>query len=395
MYSHDTFGLGHLRRCRTIANALVESFSGMLVLIISGSQIAGAFDYKSRVDFVKVPSVIKLRNGEYTSLSQHIDLKDTVGLRRTMIRQTAKTFQPDIFIVDKEPMGLKGEVEETLAYLKAQGTTLVLGLRDVMDAPHLLAKEWRRNNSLAKIEKYYDRVWVYGPPDFCDPLAGLDVSPAVREKMDFVGFLQRSVNEDVPPPQHQHGDYLLVTTGGGGDGGDLIADVLNAYLHDPSFDQRALIVLGPYMKAELRAEFMEKGKRIPQVEIIEFDMHMEGLIAGSRAVIGMGGYNTFCEILSFDKPALIVPRVSPREEQLIRARRAAELGVIDMLHPDDARNPARMLAALRAVAGRKPPSQTAPRVRMEGLPNIVASVGEDLRRREEKGRVAASLHVIP
>lgn len=394
MYSHDTFGLGHLRRCRTIAHALVENFSGMLVLIISGSQIAGAFDYKSRVDFVKVPSVIKLRNGEYTSLSQHIDLKDTVGLRRTMIRQTAKTFQPDIFIVDKEPMGLKGEVEDTLAYLKAEGTTLVLGLRDVMDAPHLLAKEWRGNDSLAKIEKYYDRVWVYGPPDFCDPLAGLDVSPAVREKMDFVGFLQRSVNEDVPPTQRQQGDYLLVTTGGGGDGGDLVEDVLNAYLHDPTFDQKALIVLGPYMKAEMRAEFMANGQRIPQVEIIEFDMHMEGLIDGSRAVIGMGGYNTFCEILSFDKPALIVPRVSPREEQLIRARRAAELGVIDMLHPDDAKDPARMIAALRAVAGRKRPSETAPRVRMEGLPNIVARVAEDLSRRDEASRHAASLKVV-
>ncbi|MGL4280765.1 MAG: glycosyltransferase family protein [Albidovulum sp.] len=394
MYSHDTFGLGHLRRCRTIANALVENFSGMRVLIISGSQIAGAFDYKSRVDFVKVPSVIKLRNGEYTSLSQHIDLKDTVDLRRRMIRQTAESFQPDIFIVDKEPMGLKGEVEETLGYLRSRGTTLVLGLRDVMDAPHLLAKEWRGNDNLAKIEKYYDRVWVYGPPDFCDPLAGLDVPPSVREKMDFVGFLQRSVNEDVPPQQRSMGDYLLVTTGGGGDGGDLVADVLAAYEHDPGFDQKALIVLGPYMKAELRAEYMERGQRIPQVEIIEFDMHMEGLIAGSRAVVGMGGYNTFCEILSFDKPALIVPRVSPREEQLIRALRAAELGVIDMLHPANARDPAQMLAALRAVAGRKRPSQSAPRVRMEGLPNIVARVAEDLRHREEMARVAASLQVI-
>ena len=44
MYSHDTFGLGHLRRCRTIAHALVEKFKGVQVLIISGSPIAGAFD---------------------------------------------------------------------------------------------------------------------------------------------------------------------------------------------------------------------------------------------------------------------------------------------------------------------------------------------------------------
>jgi len=110
MYSHDTFGLGHLRRCRTIAHALVESYRGLSVLIISGATIAGAFNYRSRVDFVKIPSVIKLRNGEYTSLASHINLAETLKMRQSIIRHTAETFQPDIFIVDKEPMGLRGEV---------------------------------------------------------------------------------------------------------------------------------------------------------------------------------------------------------------------------------------------------------------------------------------------
>ena len=89
---------------------------------------------------------------------------------------------------------------------------------------------------------------------------------------------------------------------------------------------------------------------MPQVEIIEFDNRMEKLIAGARAVVGMGGYNTFCEILSFDKPALIVPRITPREEQLIRARRAAELGLIDMLLPEEAADPDRFAAGAEGAA---------------------------------------------
>ena len=75
----------------------------------------------------------------------------------------------------------------------------------------------------------------------------------------------------------------------------------------------------------------------------------------------MGGYNTYCEILSFDKPALIVPRVQPREEQLIRARRAAELGLIDMLLPEEAEDAQRFAAALKALPDRAPPSQVQPR----------------------------------
>lgn len=148
MYSHDTFGLGHLRRCRTIAHSLVEDYRGLQVLIISGATIAGAFDYRARVDFVKIPSVIKLRNGEYTSMDRHIDLHETLKMRQSIIRHTAESFEPDMFIIDKEPLGLRGEVEDTLTYLKTRGTKLVLGLRDVMDAPHLLEAEWKRNEMM-------------------------------------------------------------------------------------------------------------------------------------------------------------------------------------------------------------------------------------------------------
>jgi predicted glycosyltransferase len=384
MYSHDTFGLGHLRRCRTIAHSLVEDFRGLNILIISGATIAGAFDYRARVDFVKIPSVIKLRNGEYTSLERHIDLQDTLKMRQSIIRSTAETFRPDIFIVDKEPLGLRGEVEDTLTYLKARGTTLVLGLREVMDAPHLLEAEWKRADVMRKIGLFYDMIWAYGPPEFYDPLTGLEVPPAVRAKMKFVGFLQRSVTPDDKPDHRPEGDYLLVTTGGGGDGADLIHDVIHAYQHDPELTHKALIVLGPYMPARKRRKLISKGSKIPQIKIIEFDNRMEDLVAGAKAVVAMGGYNTYCEILSFDKPALIVPRVRPREEQLIRARRASELGLIEMLLPEEAEDAALLAKTLKALPDRPRPSQSNPDLRLEGLPHISEIVGDWLNQRERR-----------
>lgn len=103
---------------------------------------------------------------------------------------------------------------------------------------------------------------------------------------------------------------------------------------------------------------------------------MEELIAGAKGVVAMGGYNTYCEILSFDKPALIVPRIQPREEQLIRARRAAEWGLIDMLLPDEAVDPLRFAAALKALPQRAPPSKScANGLRLEGLVHISEIVG--------------------
>jgi len=381
MYSHDTFGLGHLRRCRTIAHSLVEDYRGLNVLIMSGATIAGAFDYRARVDFVKIPSVIKLRDGEYTSMASHVDLHETLKMRQSIIRHTAETFQPDVFIVDKEPMGLKGEVEETLAYLKSRGTKLVLGLRDVMDAPHLLDVEWKRNDVLRKIDKFYDRIWVYGPPDFYDPLAGLDVPAGVRRKMEFMGFLQRSVGHGTRSEHVPDEDYILVTTGGGGDGADLVRDVVTAYEQDNTLDHKTLIVLGPYMPVKERAELLERSSRIACLQVIEFDNHMEALIAGARAVVAMGGYNTYCEILSFDKPALIIPRTHPREEQLIRAQRASALGLVEMLLPEESADPRRLAEALKRLPNRAPPSQTGKdNMRLEGLAHISRSIANWLDR---------------
>lgn len=386
IYSHDTFGLGHLRRCREIAHALVAAYRGLTVMLISGATIAGAFDYRARVDFVKIPSVIKLRNGEYTSLARHMQLEDTLAMRRSIIRHTAETFRPDIFITDKEPMGLRGEIEETLASLKAAGTHMVLGLREVMDAPHLLGAEWGKSNTMGKVEQYYDTIWVYGPKGFYDPLVGLAVPEAVRARMRYTGYLKRSLHESGTQAPRELGEYVLVTTGGGGDGADLVRNVLDAHRADPTLGQRTIVVLGPYLPGKERNEFLAAATRLPNIEMIEFDNRMEELIAGARAVVGMGGYNTYCEILSFDRPALVVPRIAPRQEQEIRARRAAELGILQLLLPAEAADPIRLAAALKALPDRPRPSQAKAAARqgaldIGGLQKIAQDVGNWLEAR--------------
>ncbi len=391
IYSHDTFGLGHLRRCREIAHALVEAYSGLSVLIISGATIAGAFDYRTRVDFVKVPSVIKLRNGEYTSLAQHIPLADTLGMRQTIIQHTAEVFQPDIFIVDKEPVGLRGEIEETLKLLRANGTRLVLGLREVMDSPRLLSAEWGDSGAMEKVLSYYDTVWVYGPSGFNDPFRGMDVPDAVRARMRFTGFLRRQAR-DISPTRlggMPEEEYILVTTGGGGDGEDLIRQVLAAYALDSGPSLPALVTLGPYMPVRAREELKAIGETLPSVTMIDFDNRLEDLIAGAAGVVGMSGYNTFCEILSFDVPALLVPRTQPREEQLIRAQRASALGWAKMLLPEQADDPRTFARALEELPMQPRPSQAETPVELLGLDRIVSDVGDWLRARSGQGAAAA------
>ena len=377
IYSHDTMGLGHLRRCRAIAHSLVDRFKQLSVLILSGSPIIGSFDFRARVDFVRIPGVIKLRSGEYTSLNLHLDIEQTLLLRGSIIRHTAEMFDPDLFIVDKEPTGLRGEVTETLESLKARGTRLVLGLRDVMDEPRLLEPEWQRKNVLPALRELYEEIWVYGLPQICDPLEGVSLPIGVRQKMVYTGYLHREVPTHGAPPRLPEicaRPYLLVTTGGGGDGEALIEWVLRAYEHDPLLPYPALLVLGPFMQPERQAEFMDRAAKLKRVDAITFHSHLEALVARSAGVVAMGGYNTFCEVLSLDKRALILPRTEPRLEQYIRASRAAKLGLVSMLADDGRYEPAVMAAALRRLPRQNRPSEVIVPGLLEGLDNVARLV---------------------
>ena len=373
IYSHDSFGLGHLRRCRAIAHSLVEADPALTILILSGSPIIGSFDFRSRVDFVRVPGVIKLRNGEYVSLNLHIDIEETLAMRSSIIRHTADIFDPDMLIVDKEPLGLRGEVRDTLQLMQRRRATVILGLRDVMDDPEALESEWERKNAVPALGEYYDELWVYGLPQICDPLAGLPVPASVRRRMIYTGYLRRTAGDPVLTPdllEIVENPFLLVTPGGGGDGDALVDLVLAAYEHDPGIPLPALVVFGPFMAPEQRAGFAARAARLAKIHAITFNARLEALIARAAGVVAMGGYNTFCEILSFDKPALIMPRTAPRLEQFIRAARAEELGLVAMLPEERGRDPQTMAVALRRLTNQPPPSNAVIPGLLDGMPNV-------------------------
>ncbi|MFT6579906.1 MAG: putative glycosyltransferase [Alphaproteobacteria bacterium] len=389
IYSHDTFGLGHLRRCSAIAHALCEQNEELSVLILSGSPIIGSFDFRSRVDFVRVPGVIKLRNGEYTSLTLPMAVEDTIAMRASIIRHTAEFFDPDIFIVDKEPLGLRGELADTLEVLKERGAHIVLGLRDVLDEPRLLGPEWKRKGAIPALEKYYDEIWVYGLPQICEPLADIDLPDSLRRKLIYTGYLRR-FESAAPVGQSaltkSNRPYTLVTPGGGGDGETLVDWVLRAHESDPGIPNPSMIVLGPFMNSERRSEFIARAEALESVEAITFEAHMESLVARAAGIVAMGGYNTFCEILSFDKKALIVPRTMPRLEQYIRASRAEELGLVSMLCDDGMRAAETMATALRHLPQQKSPSDIVVPGLLDGLDNVEILTNRMLENRPKAAR---------
>ncbi|MFP3383536.1 glycosyltransferase family protein [Tritonibacter sp. SIMBA_163] len=381
-YSHDTFGLGHLRRSRALAAAITSADRTASAMILTGSPVAGRFAFPNRVDHMRLPGVIKRSDGSYASRTMGMNIEETTELRAGLIRSTAEQFAPDILVVDKEPCGFRGELLPTLELLQKQGKAkLVLGLRDVLDEPEVLSAEWDRKGALAAAEQFYDEIWVYGLRDVYDPTAGLDLSAAAQARMHWTGYLRRDLGSVGEPPERP---YVLITPGGGGDGAMMVDLAISAYERDPDLMPRAVLVYGPFLSGETRAAFEDRVAALDgRVTAVGFESEIETLFAGAQGVICMGGYNTFCEVLSFDKPAVIVPRTTPRLEQWIRASRAEELGLVTMLDETrDGWTPQAMIGAIRALERQPRPSQAISDGLLDGLDYVT-------------GRVDTLLHQLP
>ncbi|THB77527.1 MAG: glycosyltransferase [Desulfobulbaceae bacterium] len=338
MYSHDTYGLGHIRRTMAIASHLRDENTN--ILILTGSPIAGRFPFPPQVDFVRIPGMIKKTNDEYRSLSIRIDDEHALGIRTNIILATAQTFKPNLFIVDKEPLGLKREVLPTLEWLSDHSPTTrsILGLRDILDEPNVVRKDWEEKQVYEHLDRLYDEIWVYGDRSIYDPVELYQFPTEVHEKVVFTGYIPRvekcyGLREKIRKQFRVMPDdkLVLVTTGGGGDGAELLEHFISMHDYFPtSLPFKSLVITGPFMPKPKRKEFRNKAKRFG-IKTLPFHPRLEELMQAADMTISMGGYNTICEILTQATPALIIPRETPRKEQLIRAQCLKQRKLIDYL----------------------------------------------------------------
>lgn len=328
MYSHDTYGLGHIRRTMAIARNL--SRPGVNILIVTGSPIAGRYNMPAGVDFVRMPGMIKKTNTIYVPHSIKVDPKIAITIRKNIISSTAKAFKPDLFIVDKVPTGLKNEVMPTLKWIRKHlpCTRVVLGLRDILDDARSTRAEWKKKKFPDILRDLYSEIWVYGEKNIYDPIAEYDFPDDIAEKTIFTGYIPRMVPK-VRKTKRKH-KQVVVTIGGGGDGYCILDNYLKMLESNGSVDFKTLMITGPFMDPDRLDELADRARAV-KVVIKPFVKNIEKKMALADLVVTMGGYNTLCEILSLKKPALVIPRDNPRKEQLLRAQVFQGRGLCDFI----------------------------------------------------------------
>ncbi|MEW6071948.1 MAG: response regulator [Planctomycetota bacterium] len=354
IFSHDTMGLGHLQRCLNVARALARRFPGLSILLLTGSPAVNRFTLPAGLDYVKLPAVRKVGSERYEA--RYLGLTDAavLELRKELTLRAIQGFAPHVLLVDHAPTGMGGELRPALAWLKESRPecVTVIGLRDVLDHPDDVIEHWNQNGTYGVLQNLYDHVLIYGIPAVFDPVSAYRFPPALAAKARFCHYVRepREDGEAAKEPAPAGAKPRVVVTIGGGDGGGEL--VIGTYLemlrrHAAEIGFESLLLTGPFLPPELLARFRAEVEGLPAT-LLEFVPSTTPHLERADLVVSTGGYNTITQTLAYGKRSIVIPRVLHRREQILRAERLAEMGLVTLLRPEEV-TPDRLFATIGAL----------------------------------------------
>lgn len=335
MYSHDTIGLGHMRRNTAIAQELVARVPGASVLMLVGCPAGMVFEPHPGIDYVKLPSLTKLGRGRWQAGSLRIDAATTRALREGILERVIETFAPDVLLVDHEPAGVWDELVRPIQALRARGgTRVILGLRDILDDPDRVTRTWASNGTGAVISGLYDDVLIYGSKAFYASDAAYGLQALRPGHVRYCGAVTTARQAD--RPRWTGLPRRVLVSGGGGRDAFALLDMVLAGFESLSHHRRPELTLiaGPLMDAELSDALRHRAAQCGAI-FHDAIADLPTRLAMSDLFITMGGYNSVTEALVTGCPAVVMPRVGPSGEQRIRAERLSELGLATVVWRQD------------------------------------------------------------
>jgi predicted glycosyltransferase len=313
-------------------------------------------------------------------------------MRSTVIREVLARFRPDLVLVDHMPGGANRDLVPALRLIRTleYPTKVVLGLRDIIDAPSVTCAVWQRERFYETLKRFYDAVLIYGAKDVFPTATMYGVDGVVPDGVRYCGYVCNM--DPVKDPQQVRARFelgdepiVVVMAGGGADAFNLMQTYLQAlplFNGGPRFT--TVMVTGPFMPEAQRKALREQAKALG-VQIRTSVGDSLSQINAASLVVSMAGYNTISEILRFRKPAVVVPRAGPSAEQRMRATTFAERGWLTLVEPLEL-SPARLADAIgRALRNPAPPS-TSYLPALHGISTVTGTLLELLQSRESAGR---------
>ena len=331
-------GLGHLRRCLTLAEGLVRRKPDLSLMVATGSASVGHLRMPDGIDWVKVPTLRRANDGNYEGLTPGLDEAELNKIRVALTLELCTVYQPDVLFIDLLP---RADDHEATTIVRGARRLLpnckfVLVLRDIIDDPTTIVNKWTSYGAYSMLEEHYDRICLFGCPWIYDAVTEYRFPDALRLKSKYYGYISKWDGYGAPSaPREASPDAKIIVTVGGGIDGLHLTDTFLKSLHYLEADERsALIITGPEMGAVDFRRIVSGAEAYTDVQVTRFVKDLHHDFSSARLTISMAGYNSVSEIVEAGGRAILMPRGGSNKEQQIRARRFADLGYVDIADPE-------------------------------------------------------------
>ena len=358
LYVQHLLGIGHLKRAMTLARALAAG--GLEVTVTSGGfEVPGlAVDGIHHVQLPPVGAADMTFKNLIGATGAPID-DDWKRERREALLAAYREVDPQVLLIELFPFGRHQMRFELLPLLDAaigasRRPLVVSSVRDIGGGGQ--RETSRQRETLALVERYFDRVLVHSDPELIPFEKTFAFSARIAERLHYTGFVvERRAGDG--HDTHAGRNEVIVSAGGGVVGRVLLETALRARPLSTLANRTWRIMTGinasPADAAMVEALAGRIGGGRVVIERVRHDFTT--LLRNCAVSVSQAGYNTTMEILEAGARAVVVPFAGGAEtEQTLRATVLAERGRLQVVE-EPALTPEVLAAAIdRAARGPSP-----------------------------------------
>jgi len=367
-------GIGHLKRAVTLARAMAAA--GMEVTLASGGlpvpELAAAAS-ATGVHFVQLPpasaadltfKVLVDGNG------RPVD-DEWKRARSEALLAAWRAADSQVLMVELFPFGRRQMRFELLPLLEAarsSGAAIACSVRDVLGTQK---SPQRQEETLALLERFFDRVFVHGDPGAIAFERSFPLAGRIAARIEYTGY----VVDDARPASGNAGEgEVIVSAGGGAVGAGLLAAAIGARPLTTLRDRRWRLLAGSNLPEEDYQELAKLTSGAPGIELERSRPDFTTLLANCVLSVSQAGYNTLMETVGAGARAVMVPFARGQEtEQTLRARCFAERGLLEMVE-ESALTPETLAAAIDSAASK--PRAAPAAINLDGARRCAAAITE-------------------
>ena len=383
-YVQHLLGIGHLKRAVTLARAM--AVAGLEVTLASGGAPVAELAPEGNLRGVRVVQLPP-------ASAQDLSFKTLVdGEGRPIDAQWQRTrsdallaawraADPHVLVLELFPFGRRQMRFELLPLLEAatgaarrpiagavRRPAIACSVRDVLGAQKSAA---RQEETLALVERYFDRVFVHGDPKVIAFDRTFPGAHRIAGRIEYTGY----VVDAAPTAGSDAGKgEVIVSAGGGAVGAELLAAAIRAKPLTALRDRRWRVLAGNNLADADFQRLATLAAGDTGIELERSRPDFTTLLDNCALSISQAGYNTLMETIRARARAVVVPFAGGHEtEQSLRARCFAERGLLELVE-ESALAPQTLAAAIDRAARKPQPPPGG--INLEGASCAAASIAQ-------------------